>query len=123
MKSMSDAAGAARPSGTQQGTRDEELSALRQIRESARALLAEGRVEEAFEFVVSALDAVLRKTRDLELLVAKLRRQQVGKRSERIDPAQLQLLFEVLSCRASDAYSVQSSGSPLPCGRESSAPS
>jgi hypothetical protein len=91
---MSDAA--ERPSSTQQGARTDEVSALRPIRESARALLAEGKVEEAFEFVVSALDAVLRKTRDLELLVAKLRRQQVGKRSERIDPAQLQLLFEVL---------------------------
>ena len=73
-----------------------EPSALRQIRESAEALRAEGKVEEAFEFFLSALEAVLRKTRDLELLVAKQRREGAGKRSERIDPGQLQLLFEAL---------------------------
>lgn len=72
-------------------------SALGQVRDSARALLAEGKVEEAFEFFLSALDAVLRKSRDLELLIAKLRRERVGTRSERIDPRQLQLLFEVFN--------------------------
>ena len=76
-----------------------EPAALRQVRESAQALLAQGQVDEAFEFFVSALDAVLRKTRDLELLVAKLQRERVGKRSEQIDPAQLQLLFEELCSR------------------------
>jgi transposase len=58
--------------------------------------VAEGQVEEAFDFFVSALGAVLRQNRDLELLVAKLRREGVGKRSERVDPAQLSLLFEQL---------------------------
>jgi len=86
----------------QWGTRTGEPPALRQVRDSAQALLTEGKVDEAFEFVVSALDAVLRKTRDLELLVAKLRREQVGKRSERIDPAQLQLLFEMLCSQSSE---------------------
>ena len=80
-----------------------EPSALRQIRESAEALRAEGKVEEAFEFFLSALEAVLRKTRDLELLVAKLRREGAGKRSERIDPGQLQLLFEALCSQRSEA--------------------
>ncbi len=80
-----------------------EPAALRQIRESAQALRAEGKVEEAFEFFLSALEAVLRKTRDLELLVAKLRREWAGKRSERIDPGQLQLLFEALCSQASEA--------------------
>jgi transposase len=45
---------------------------------------------------VSALDAVLRKTRDLEVLVAKLRKERAGKHSEQVDPAQLQLLFDQL---------------------------
>jgi transposase len=58
--------------------------------------VAEGQVEEAFDFFVSALGAVLRQNRDLELLVAKLRRERVGSRSERVDPAQLSLLFEQL---------------------------
>ena len=36
--------------------------------------------------LVSALDAVLRKSRELELMVLKLQRERVGKRSERVDP-------------------------------------
>jgi transposase len=71
-------------------------AALRQIRESAQALLAAGRLDEAIELFVSALDAVLRKTRDLELLVAKLRKERAGKHSEQVDVAQLRLLFEQL---------------------------
>jgi hypothetical protein len=73
-----------------------EPAALRQIRESGQALLAAGRLDEAIELFVSALDAVLRKTRDLELLVAKLRKERAGKHSEQVDAAQLQLLFEQL---------------------------
>ena len=76
--------------------RDGASSPLEQVRKSAQALLAEGQVEEAFDFFVSALGAVLRQNRDLELLVAKLRRERVGKRSERVDSAQLSLLFEQL---------------------------
>ena len=76
--------------------RDGASSPLEQVRKSAQALLAEGQVEEAFDFFVSALGAVLRQNRDLELLVAKLRREHVGSRSERVDPAQLSLLFEQL---------------------------
>lgn len=75
-----------------------EPNVVRQVRESAQALLAEGKVEEAFEFCVAALDAVLRKTSQLELLLAKMQKQRLGTRSERIDPAQLQMLFEEL-CR------------------------
>jgi len=71
-----------------------ELDALREVRESARALLAAGQVEETWEFFLSALEAVLLKNRDLELLVAKLRRARIGMTSERMDPAQLALLFE-----------------------------
>jgi len=70
--------------------------ALRQIRESAQALLQEGRTEETWEFFLTALDAVLARNSDLELLVAKLRRAYLKPRSERIDAAQLSLLFEAL---------------------------
>ena len=77
--------------------RDGASSPLAQVRESAEALLAEGQVDEAFDFFVSALEAVLRQNRDLEFLVAKLRRERVGKRSERVDPGQLSLLFEQLA--------------------------
>src|SRR5215472_9094886 len=97
--SMSEARETSPGSSSPQRATAWEPSALRQIRESAQALRGEGQVEEAFEFFLSALEAVLRKTRDLELLVAKLRREGVGKRSERIDPGQLQLLFEALCAR------------------------
>jgi transposase len=74
--------------------RDAAGPALVEVRETARAMVAEGRGEEAFEFLLAALAAVLRKSRELELLVARLRR--VGRSSERMDPGQLALLFEGL---------------------------
>jgi transposase len=74
------------------------IEALRQIRESARALLDQGKSEEAWELFLSALEAVLAKNRELELLVAKLRR--VGTKSERLDPGQLSLLFQELLAQA-----------------------
>src|SRR5437867_8148162 len=72
------------------------MTALRQIKESAQALLAQGKADEAWELFLAALEAVLVKNRDLELLVAKRRRERIGAKSERIDPAQLRLLFEAL---------------------------
>ena len=71
--------------------------ALEEVRESAAEMLARGEGTEALEYLLTALDSLLQKNRHLELLVAKLRREQVGKKSERIDPAQLSLLFEELS--------------------------
>lgn len=79
-----------------QATTRAEGSALGQIRELAQALLREGKVEETWELFLSALEAVLVKNRELELLVAKLRRERIGSKSERIDPGQLVLLFEAL---------------------------
>jgi transposase len=78
------------------------VSPLEQVRSSATALLREQKAEEALELVFTALDSVLRKSRDLELLVAKLRRERLGQTSERVDPAQLALLFEELQ-RQGDA--------------------
>ena len=76
------------------------MAALRQIKESAEALLKEGKTEETWELLLSALEAVLSRNSDLELLVAKLRRVYLNPRSERIDPAQLSLLFEALAGQA-----------------------
>lgn len=52
---------------------ERELPALKQIRESAQALLREGKTDETLQFLLSALEAVLVKTHELELLVGKLR--------------------------------------------------
>src|SRR3972149_3207240 len=68
--------------------------AFAQVLETGKAMVAEGQAEEAFEFALSALAAVLKKSRELEMLLAKLRRLQAGKTSERVDPGQLALLFE-----------------------------
>src|SRR5712691_11320599 len=89
------------------------MTALRQIKESAQALLEEGKTEEAWELFLSALEAVLVKNRELELLVAKLRRERIGSKSERIDPAQLALLFEAL---------VGQQSAPLPVDPETDCP-
>ena len=67
-----------------------------QIRDSALALVTEGQHEEATEYALEALQAVLRRNRELELLVLKYRRAQMGQTSERLDSKQLMLLFEEL---------------------------
>ena len=81
------AATAARP-----GT--EEPQALLQIRAGVQALLADGKTEEAVDYSLAALSGVLKKMTELELLLAKLRRQQAGVRSERISPEQQAQLLE-----------------------------
>jgi transposase len=72
------------------------VSPLEQVRAAAGALLREQKVDEAFALVLSAMEAVLQKSRELELLVAKLRRERLGQSSERVSAAQLALLFEEL---------------------------
>jgi len=83
-----------------------EISALEQVRRSAQALMAEGKTDEAIDYFVSALAAMLRRTKDLELLVAKLRSERVGTRSERIDPRQLEMLFEQLRTQGGSEVAV-----------------
>lgn len=70
--------------------------ALDQIRTSAEGLLAEGKVDETWDFLLAALEAVLASHRDLELLVLKLRRERLGRHTERLDPRQIALLFDTL---------------------------
>ncbi len=66
------------------------------IRTSAQALVAEGRTDEAFDLFVAALGAVLDQNRELALLIHKLRAERAGRRTEKVDPGQLQLLLEKL---------------------------
>jgi transposase len=68
--------------------------AYAEVREAVLAMVAEGQQDEALDFLLAALAAVLRKSRELELLLARLRR--AGRSSERVDPKQLALLFEEL---------------------------
>ena len=57
-------------------------------------LRAAGRHDDAYELLLSAYAAVFAKNTELALLVAKLRHP--GRRSERVDPTDLQLMFEQL---------------------------
>lgn len=72
------------------------VHALEQIRTEVGVLHAQGRTEEAFDYFAAALAAVLRKNTELELLLAKLRRERLGTRSERVSPDQLALLLEYM---------------------------
>jgi transposase len=82
-------------------------AALLQVREAAAALVAEGKPEEALDYFAAALAAVLRKNNELEWLVAKLQRHQVGSSSEKITAEQLALLLEGLQ-------QLESEGDPDP---------
>jgi transposase len=73
------------------------VAPLKQIRETAEVLLKEGKISEAEELYLAALEAVLVKNRELELLLAKYRHQKLPHKSERVDPNQLWLLVETMA--------------------------
>lgn len=73
--------------------------ALAQAHDTVQTLVEQGRPEEAVEFLLAALAAVLDKSAELELLIAKLRR--ANHRSEHTDPGQLALLLEQLAALGS----------------------
>ncbi|MGQ0813142.1 MAG: IS66 family transposase [Gemmatimonadota bacterium] len=73
---------------------NKEPFALSQIREATQALLAAGKTEEAFEYFMAALAAVVRKNSDLELQLMKLRRERLGMKSERMSAEQLMLMMD-----------------------------
>lgn len=78
---------------------------LEQVRSLLRSLLAEGRSEEAIEVVLSMLGQLQAHNTDLAWQVLKLRREQSGRRSERMDPAQLSLLLELAGPSEADEES------------------
>ena len=77
--------------------------ALAQVRSAVTELAQDGRSAEAIEYALAALAAVLQKSSELELLVAKLRMAGIGKRSERTNAEQLALLLEELLKQAPHA--------------------
>ena len=70
--------------------------ALAQVRSAVTDLAQDGRHAEAMEYALAALAAVLQKSSELELLLAKLRAAGLGKRSERTNAEQLALLLDEL---------------------------
>ena len=71
-------------------------AALAQVRSAVDELERSGRQNEVRDYLLCALAAVLQKSSELELLIAKLQRERVGKRGERTDTAQLALLLDEL---------------------------
>jgi transposase len=68
--------------------------ALAQVRSAVEALTKEGRHDDAIEFSLAALAAVLEKSSEMELMLLKLRRERAGKRSEQTNSEQLALLID-----------------------------
>jgi transposase len=67
------------------------------MRKTAESLLAKGGPTAAFEYLLAALVSLRDQNRNLEMLVAKLKREGFGRKLERIDPGQMALLFEALA--------------------------
>jgi transposase len=68
---------------------------LAAIRELLQSLIAEGRADEAIEAALSMLSQLHQQNTELMLKLTQLRRERSGRRSEKIDPAQLTLLLEL----------------------------
>ena len=69
-------------------------AAFSQVRSAVEEMEKAGRENEVRDYLLSAIAALLQKSGELELLIAKLRRERVGKRGERTDNEQLALLLE-----------------------------
>lgn len=67
---------------------------LEKLRETMTSLIAEGRAGEAVDAAVSMLQQARHQNTELMLKVALLQRERSGRRSEKIDPAQLSLLLQ-----------------------------
>jgi len=70
---------------------------LQKVREFLRSYIAEGRSEEAIEMAMSVLMRLADQNNELMLKLLQLRRDQSGKRSEKIDSSQLMLMLELCS--------------------------
>jgi transposase len=69
-------------------------AAFTQVHSVVQEMEKAGRQDEVRDYLLAALAAVLQKSGELELLIAKLRRERVGKRGEGTDGTQLALLLE-----------------------------
>ena len=70
-------------------------SELKGVRELLSALIAEGRTDEAIEVAMAMLGKLQEHNSELMLRLAQMRRERSGRRSEKIDPAQLSVMLEL----------------------------
>jgi transposase len=84
-------------------THKEVREQMERVRQQLRALVAEGRGDEAIDVAFAMVEQLQDRISGLTLALAKERRQRAGRRSERIDPAQLLLMLELMVTEAVDA--------------------
>src|SRR5439155_4837579 len=84
-------------------THKEVRAQMERVKQQLRALVAEGRPDEAIDLALAMLEQLQDRNTRLTLELAKERRQRAGRRSEKIDPAQLLLMLELMVTEAVDA--------------------
>lgn len=83
-------------------THKEVRAQMERVREQLRAMIAEGRADEAVEMAFTMLLELQHHNIALVLELAKERRARSGRRTERIDPAQLLLMLDLLVASTAD---------------------
>jgi len=83
-------------------THTEVRAQMERVREQLRAMIAEGRADEAVEMAFTMLLELQHHNIALVLELAKERRQRSGRQTERIDPAQLLLMLDLMVASAED---------------------
>ena len=83
-------------------THKEVREQMERVREQLRAMIAEGRADEAVEMAFTMLLELQHHNIHLVLELAKERRARSGRQTERIDPAQLLLMLDLLVASADD---------------------
>jgi transposase len=84
-------------------THKEVREQMERVKQQLRTLVAEGRADEAIDLAFAMLEQLQDRNTRLTLELAKERRQRAGRRSERLDPAQLLLMLELMVSEAVDA--------------------
>ncbi|OGU05526.1 MAG: hypothetical protein A2W29_04795 [Gemmatimonadetes bacterium RBG_16_66_8] len=83
-------------------THKEVRAQMERVREQLRALIAEGRADEAVEMAFTMLLELQHHNIHLVLELAKERRARSGRQTERIDPAQLLLMLDLMVTSTED---------------------
>lgn len=83
-------------------THKEVRAQMERVREQLRAMIAEGRADEAVEMAFTMLLELQHHNIHLVLELAKERRARSGRQTERIDPAQLLLMLDLMVTSADD---------------------
>jgi transposase len=83
-------------------THKEVRAQMERVKQQLRALVAEGRPDEAIDLALAMLEQLQDRNNRLTLELAKERRERAERRSEKIDPAQLLLMLELMVNEAVD---------------------